>query len=90
ALADGITAEMAADMDEFRQNESNDLADGSWYKHVTGMDAVTIDLDLITIKSNVYTIISTGHEGTMKKRITCVIKRSITDKTATLLSWKVD
>jgi len=90
ALADGITAEMAADMDEFRRNESNDLSDTSWYKDVTGMDAVTIDRNLITVQSDVFTIISTGQAGSMKKRITGVIKRSITNRTATVLSCKVD
>ena len=90
ALAKGIAVEMAADMDEFRRDESNDLADASWYKDVTGMDAVTIDQNLITVQSDVFTIISTGQVGTMTKQITGVIKRSPTDKTVTLLSWKVD
>ena len=90
ALAKGIAVEIAVDMDEFRRDESNDLADASWYKDVTGMDAVTIDQNLITVQSDVFTIISTGQVGTMTKQITGVIKRSPTDKTVTLLSWKVD
>lgn len=90
ALADEITVEMAADMDEFRRDEGNDLDDASWYKNVTGMDAVTIDQNLITVQSDVFTVISTGQLGSMTKRITGVIKRSIKDKKATILSWRVD
>lgn len=90
ALADEITAEMAADIDEFRKDESNDLADASWYKNVTGMDAVTIDQNLISVQSDVFTVTSMGQVGSMTKRIIGVIKRSIKDKTATILSWRVD
>ena len=90
ALADEITMEMVEDMDEFRRDDGNELANVSWYKNVTGMDAITINKNLITVQSNVFTIVSTGQVGAMRKQITGIIKRSIKNKTSNILSWKVD
>lgn len=88
ALSDEITDEMAADMDEFRRDEGNDLSSPSWYKNVPGMTGITIDPGLITTKSNTFRITSTGYLNDMSKKVCGVIERD--SGTVTRLTWKVD
>jgi general secretion pathway protein K len=90
ALSDEITDEMASDMDEFRRNEENDLAGISWYKDVTGMANINIDKELISVKSSIFKIESTGYLNGMEKRLVGFIERSKENFTSILLSWEVE
>lgn len=84
-----ITEEMVSDMDEYRKNEDNDLADISWYKNVTGMATISIDPELITTKSNIFKIVSTGYFDNMTKTVTGIVDRTKADAIK-ILSWRVD
>jgi len=85
-----MTEEMASNMDDFRRSEENDLSNPSWYKNVTGMAGMSIDTGLISTGSTVFKIISGGYLDNMSKKVTGVIERQTTNKTDTILSWKVD
>ncbi|MFH1673734.1 MAG: type II secretion system minor pseudopilin GspK [Pseudomonadota bacterium] len=58
ALAEGIDAELAEEIDNYRREEENDLSDLLWYTNVTGMGDIKIDEDLITTESAVFEISS--------------------------------
>ena len=88
-LSPEITEEMVSDMGEYRKNEDNNLADISWYKNVTGMATISIDPELITTKSNVFKIVSTGYFDNMTKTVTGIVDRTNTDAIK-ILSWRVD
>lgn len=90
ALADGITEEMVSHMEEFRDDENNNLSSSLWYKQVPGMDAITISPSLIDTQSDIFTITSTGVLNRMSKQVQGVVKRDSAKKTVTILSWKAD
>jgi len=90
ALDNEITDDMVEDMDEYRKDENNDLSGQSWYKDVTGMANISIEPDLITTKSNTFTITATGYFGNMKTLIIGVVERNSQTKTVKVLSWKVN
>jgi general secretion pathway protein K len=58
ALAEGIDAELAEEIDDYRREEENDLSDLSWYTNVPGMGDIKIDDDLITTESAFFEISS--------------------------------
>ncbi len=76
ALDERITTELADRMDEYRKAKGNNLSSVEWYKKVTGMEAITIKPELITmVKSSHFKIYSTGTADKMEQHITGVIKR---------------
>lgn len=89
-LAPEITEEMAAHMVDFRATEDNDLSNPSWYKDITGMSTISIEPDLITTKSTVFKITSTGYMDTMSKKVVGTVDRKGNGSTGEILSWKVD
>lgn len=60
ALAEGINAELAEAIDDYRLEEDNDLSDLLWYTNVTGMGDIKIDDDLITTESAFFEIFSSA------------------------------
>jgi general secretion pathway protein K len=90
ALSKDISPEMAERMDEYRRNKDHDLAGALWYQKVPGMGSVTIDSRLITTSSSFFTIVSIGILHQMSQTVTGVIKREPNQKTAKILSWKVE
>ncbi|MBN2283529.1 MAG: type II secretion system minor pseudopilin GspK [Deltaproteobacteria bacterium] len=89
-LSPDITEEMASDMDAYRKDKENALSQTTWYKNVTGMDAIVIEGMLISTQSDVFRIISTGYLGDMRKTVTGVVDRDRDKKTVKLLSWAVE
>ncbi|KQC10622.1 MAG: hypothetical protein APR62_11790 [Smithella sp. SDB] len=88
-LSDGISAESADSMDEYRRKEGNDLSNPQWYKQVSGMADVTIKPELITVKSNYFKIISTGRMQNMAQSVSGVVKRS-QQKSFQIIKWRQD
>jgi general secretion pathway protein K len=88
ALSDQIDQERAEDMDAYREDEDNDLSDPGWYRNVPGMSEVSIDSSLVTISSTYFEIASEGVKGTMRKRITGMVKRK--EEKLQVFSWKVE
>ncbi len=90
ALADGITGEMVSSMDEYRRDEENDLSGPNWYNNVTGMDGITIDSELITVKSDIFRITSSGYLNGISRSVSGTVERNSDGKDVKILSWKVD
>ncbi|MBW2600165.1 MAG: general secretion pathway protein GspK, partial [Deltaproteobacteria bacterium] len=90
ALADGITGEMVSSMDEYRRDEENDLSGPNWYKKITGMDGIDIDSKLITAKSNIFSITSTGYLNDISRSVRGTVERGSDGGAVKILSWKVD
>lgn len=92
ALDERITAELADRMDEYRKAKGNNLSSVEWYKKVTGMEAITIKPELITmVKSSHFKISSTGTVDKMEQHITGVIKRPRElREPVSIVSWRQD
>jgi len=93
ALADGISAELADKMDEYRRKESNInlLSDPQWYRQVPGMAGVNISPNLIMINSKYFKIISVGSMKNMAQSLSGVIKRSGSEqKSFEIIKWRQD
>ena len=89
SLADGISAELADRMDEYRRKDGSVLSSLEWYKQVPGMAGVNISPELITIKSNYFKIISTGKMKNMEQSLSGVVKRS-GQKSVQIIKWRQD
>ncbi len=82
SLSDAITPAIAQEMDEYRRNKSNDLAQ-AWY--------IAYDNSLgniAALNSNYFKIISAGKMNKMEQKITAIIARD--GKSAKILKWGVD
>ena len=90
ALSKDISAEIAEKMDKYRNSEGNDLADVNWYRKMAGLSAGSIDSGLIAVKSEYFTIASTGFLGNMKENVMGAVKREPERETVKLLSWKIE
>jgi general secretion pathway protein K len=88
ALSDDIDADKAQRMDEYRSNDSHDLSDTNWYKKVPGMESVPIKQELITLKSNYFSIISVGKMKGMSRSISGVVNKS--EQSVQTIRWRQD
>lgn len=88
ALAPGITESAAEEMELFRKKERDRLSDPLWYKNVGGMETVTINSNLLSVKSEVFSVSSTGVIGTLKRAINGMVERDGNGKIK-ILSWQV-
>ncbi len=90
ALSQGMTAELAEEMDKYRRTPGKDLSVVNWFQNVPGMQGKTMDYGVLTIKSNYFTITSTGLFGNMKETVTGTIRKGQGPGSAELLSWNVE
>jgi general secretion pathway protein K len=88
ALAPGITEEAAEEMDLFRKKERDRLSDPLWYKNVGSMATITINSNLLSVRSEVFSVTSTGVIGTLNRAISGMVERDGSGKIK-ILSWKV-
>ena len=82
SISDAITPAIAQEMDEYRRNKSNDLAQ-AWY--------IAYDNSLgniAAVNSNFFKIISAGKMNKMEQKIAAIIARD--GKSAKILKWRVD
>jgi general secretion pathway protein K len=87
ALCAEVSAELADKMDEYRRSPGNDLSSVTWYKNVPGMGDITIKPELIEmVKSNYFTIYSTGMTEGMEQSVNGVVQRS----PLKVLSWRLE
>jgi len=89
-LTDGITGEMISNMDEYRRDEENDLSRLDWYKEIAGMDGIDIKQNLISTKSNIFRITSTGYLKDISRSVSGTVERNSDGGAVKILSWKVD
>ena len=89
ALAAEMTSEMVAVLDEYRRDENNDLANGTWYQKIPGTAGIHFPSALLVVRSNVFRITAVGVRGRMTERVTGVVTREADKRKIKLLSWKV-
>ncbi|MBW2644844.1 MAG: type II secretion system minor pseudopilin GspK [Deltaproteobacteria bacterium] len=98
ALAEGMDAELAEEIDDYRREEENDLSDLLWYTNVPGMGDIRIDEDLITTESAFFEIssdagiaVEEGKDSLTKHVKGCVerVKRE-GKKGIDVLCWRVE
>lgn len=75
ALSADMTPERAEAMDSYRRNPINSLTDRTWYTKVDNMAGVTLADTLISVKSKIFRISSTGILSAMKETVSGVIER---------------
>jgi general secretion pathway protein K len=90
ALSPEMTDDGVIELDEYRRNEKNDLADSVWYSRVPGAAGWKIPAGLVSIRSDIFRIMSVGLRQRMTQRVTAVVKREADRRKVKLLSWKVD
>lgn len=88
ALAPAVTEDMAARMDDHRRNSANNLSDPQWVRKIGGMENVALDTALLVTKSEYFSIIATGHLGTMKRTVRSVVKRD-NEKKLSVIAWRL-
>lgn len=86
ALSEDLDTTMINEMEEYRNNDKNNLDKIDWYKTALGTSEDFIDPALITTKSSYFEITSTGIRDTGTKGIKSIVRRS--GKTFIALSWK--
>ncbi|MCX7982035.1 MAG: type II secretion system minor pseudopilin GspK [Syntrophales bacterium] len=74
SLTPEITYDLAKEMDVYRRNEYNDLSDVMWYKKVKGMADITINRDVITVKSEIFRIHSQALLERMQRNVTGIVE----------------
>ena len=52
---------------------SHDVSGNQWYKQVPGMENITINQNLITVKSTYFKIVSTGKISNMSRTVTGIV-----------------
>jgi general secretion pathway protein K len=88
ALAPGITESAAEEMELFRKKEGDRLSDPLWYKNVAGMETVNINSNILSVRSEVFSVSSTGVIGTLSRTVGGMVERDGSGKIK-ILSWKV-
>lgn len=90
SLHDQMNEEMAADMESYRCGKavnSAALKSPKWYHN--NANVPNID-QLVTTKSSLFRIISTGSFGDLKKRIVAVVERDPDRENFRTLSWEIE
>ncbi len=90
ALSTEMTEDAVDELDEYRRNERNDLADSAWYSRIPGASGWNIPGGLTSVRSDIFRIVAIGLQGRMTQRITAVVKRESDRRKVKLLSWKVE
>ena len=89
ALSAEMTDDGVEELDEYRRNGKNDLADSAWHSRIPGAADWNIPSGLISVRSDTFRITSVGLQGRMKQRLTAVVKRKADRRKVDLLSWRV-
>jgi general secretion pathway protein K len=90
ALDEGITAELADKMDEYRTKEGNNLSKADWYKQVTSMTIKPEISAILTVNSSYFKIISVGKMKNMEQRLSGVVKYDKSAKSGQIIKWRQD
>ena len=88
SLADGISAELADQMDEYRRKDNSKLGSTQWFLDMLSAAGVTIKPGLITLKSNNFKIISTGKMNNMSKTLSGIVQRQQGQKSVKIMKWR--
>jgi shikimate kinase len=73
-------------MDEYRRNPLNPLSDAGWYKKIDVLAGVSLG-DVVSIKSGLFRISSTGILSDMRESVSGVVERT-DNKKMRVLFWK--
>ena len=86
ALSADMSVEKADAMDEYRRNPLNSLSDAGWYKKIDVLSGVSLG-DVLSIKSGLFRISSTGILSDMRESVSGVVERT-DNKKMRVLFWK--
>jgi len=89
ALSAEMTDEAVNQLDEYRREEKNNLAD-AWYSRVPWTTGLNIPAGLISVRSDFFRITAVGLQGRMMERIIGIVKRETGGRKVKLLSWRVE
>ena len=89
SLSDDISSELADRLDEYRMEKSHDVSGNQWYKQVPGMENITINQNLITVKSTYFKIVSTGKISNMSRTVTGIVATG-DQAQVTIIKWRQD
>jgi general secretion pathway protein K len=90
ALSAGMTDEAINQLDEYRRDEKNDLANPSWYSRVPGTTGLNIPTGLMSVRSDTFRITAVGLQERMMERIIGIVKRETGGRKVKLLSWRIE
>ncbi len=92
ALSEDMTAEMAAEMVDFREDEKNKdtLSSIQWPITVLPSLSGTNGLKNVTIKSDSFTIFARGQLDALTKEVAATVERNKNTQKIMLLSWKIE
>lgn len=88
SLAEGISSDMADELDEYRRKMDSDLSTSQWYKQIPGMSDIVISPDLITVKSSFFKIISTGKINHMAKTVSGIVLKT-DEQSVKTIHWRM-
>lgn len=74
-LSDDLDQEMIDEIQQYREDEDNNLGTALWYKVALGTGEDVIKPSLLTIKTSYFEILSTGLKDSAEKELRVVIKR---------------
>lgn len=87
----GISTDTADQLDAYRKLEGRDLSDPAWFRNISAMADIPVNMGLITTKSNYFEISAAGRQDDMVGQVSGVIRRQADhSKGIELLSWKVE
>ena len=89
SLSAGLSDDQVTRIEDFRKTDNRDLADPGWYHRIIGTSGINIATDLITVRSRVYRIVSTGYLGKMTQTVTGIVEKGEDPKAMKILSWKI-
>ena len=90
ALTVEMTDEDVGQLEKYRREAQNNLADAAWYRKIPRATPIPIPTELIKVKSEIFRITAVGLQGQMSERITGVVQRGTDLRKVKLLSWKVE
>lgn len=90
ALSKNMTDDLAGQMESYRTAAGNDLSDPTWYQRISGMSGININSGLISVRSKVFRIKSTGYLRGMSETATGVIERGDNPKQIKIKEWKIE
>ena len=86
SLSSVMDFHMAGRMADYRENESADLSDPAWYRHVPGMKDVRLEPAVASIFSSHFEIFSAVGNGGRPVEVSAVVRKSA--GSVSIVSWK--
>lgn len=90
ALSAQMTREAVEALDAYRRDEKNSVAEPNWYNRVPEASGLNVPAESITVKSDIFQIVSVGVQGRMTRQIKATVSRDAGRKKIATLAWRVE